>query len=267
MKTGLSKLLFTILLLVAASSVGQAQGVALVKGKITDATSGKPIGTTIGFADSKGKIIKCKSNSADGTFQQSIRLGELYTVVIKGYYDPDGFDEIDLRTTKKYEEIAKDYTLSEIKPGAVLMEFDGFRQNEAELNEMAREHLLLLKPFKEINFGADFEIKVSTIDSWFKSTKKKVEKVNSKGKKYKKTVKVSSKEQLQELLDKRISAIESYFELKEVRMRDKTLTADLQVVEPKKKQIKKKKQKGKGYTYVDPEYVTITVTIRKYKKI
>jgi hypothetical protein len=259
-------LLVVLCLLVSLPAHGQGAA-AIIKGKLVNAKTGEAIGTTIGFYNSKGKMLKCKSNSSDGTFQQSIKLGDIYTVVIKGFYDKDGFDEIDLISTKKFVEIVKDYKLTQIVPGTVLMEIDAFTKNTTELNEVAREHLLLLKPFKEINFGADFDIKISSIDSWFKNTKKKVEKTNSKGKKYKKTVKVKTKEQLQELLDNRIAIVENFFKENKVSTRDKTITPDLQVVSPKKKQIKKKKTKGKGYEYIDPEYITITVTIRKYKKI
>ena len=80
-------ILLVLLLLISQSLTIYAEKgrVILIQGKVKNETTGENIGTTIIFVSDDGKKLSCRSNSADGSYQQSLNSGSIYRVYLKNY--------------------------------------------------------------------------------------------------------------------------------------------------------------------------------------
>ncbi|MFC2129859.1 hypothetical protein ACFLSQ_00335 [Bacteroidota bacterium] len=257
--SGLMAVCFLIFFNIASAQKGH---VVLIQGKVINNASGGTVSTTILFIDEKGKKVTGKSNSIDGTYQQVLNSGSTYCVLFKGYLSVEGDLKIDIPLDSKYEELNRDFTVKPIAAGTELFNFKMFEPNESVVTNNA--YILQVKHFIDINPGAKIEVKISSYDSWFNSTKKSVEKVNRKGKKYKKRVTFSTKAQLSDLIDARIDALNKEFKANKVFLKEKAFTKNLRVVSPKKKREKRKVPgKKRKYEYFTPDFPNVTISLIK----
>jgi len=122
-----------------------------------------------------------------------------------------------------------------------------------------------LKQLMRNNLKVHVVVTVSSVDSYFKKKKKKVEIQSKKKRKRKryKWVKVTTEEQLTDLVNARIKAIRGY--LNELKIRDTKyeIAADIKVVKPKKKKRRRKKKKAPP----EPPIPNVTITVGKIMKL
>ena len=269
MKFAKLNLFIIVLLLLCNIGNGFAQNghIVLVQGKILEENTQQGVSTIIAFVNQSGKMIQCKSNSKDGSFQQVLHSGNFYTIFLKDYYIKNGSNTLDIPLNSKYKEVKADYLVNSFKNGTKiqLAAFKAFEPNKAEIIPTISSDLTPLKYFLNLNPSVNLQVKISSYDSWFKSTRKKVRKTNRRGKKYYKRVRYSTKQQLSDLLDKRLTAIKDFFKKNHIYLKDKAFVKDLKVVSKRKKR-KRRLKKGstkrrKRYEYYTPEFPNIFLVI------
>jgi len=267
MKLGKLYLLIITLLILSYSGFAEKGHIVLVQGKILEEGTQKPVSTIVAFVNQSGKMIQCKSNSKDGSFQQVLHSGNFYTIFLKNYFIKNGNNTLDIPSDSKYKEVKADYFVNSLKNGTKiqLAAFKAFEPNEAKIIPAISSDLTPLKYFLNLNPGINLQVKVSSYDSWFKSKRKRIQKTNRRGKKYYKRVRYSTKQQLSDLLDKRLIAIKDFFKKKHIYLKDKSFVKELKVVSPRKKR-KKRLKKGstrrrKRYEYYTPEFPNVFLII------
>lgn len=243
--------------------ISQTTGYALIlQGKIIDGTSGKPIGTTLVFMNGKGKKWTCKSNSIDGFYQIPLNFGSKYAVMIKGYLPLNNHLTIDLTTYTKYEEVSNDIFVKPIEPNTELFKFKMFEPNDSLI--ISKENIETIKIFKEFNSDVKINIIISSYDSWFNNKKRKVEKIDKKGRKSYKTETYTTKQQLSDLLEARTILLRNELKNNNIFLKLDAFINDLQVVPLSKKQMKRtipgKSKKTELYT---PVFDNVKVIIAK----
>lgn len=241
--------------------------IVLVQGKILEEGTNKPVSTIIAFVNQSGKMTQCKSNSNDGSYQQVLHSGNFYTIFLKNYFIKNGSNTLDIPSNSKYKEVTTKFSVNSFKSGAKiqLAAFKAYEPNKAELLPTISSDLTPLKYFLNLNPGIKLQVKISSYDSWFKSTRKKIQKTNRRGKKYFKRVRYSTKQQLSDLLDNRLKTIKNYFKKKHIYLKDKAFVKELKVISPRKKR-KRRLKKGstkrrKRYEYYTPKYPNVFLII------
>jgi len=234
--------------------------VILIHGKVKNQMTGESIGTNIIFVSEDGKKLSCRSNSSDGSYQQSLNSGGIYRIYLKNYIPVGGELLINIPPVSKYEEINQDIVVTNFKPDIKLMEEKVFEPNDSVIINKA--FMKNLKYFLDLNPGAKLQIIVSSFDSWFNRTTKKIEKTNSRGKKYYKRISYSTKDQLSDLLDARINVLKNTFKENNIYLKNDVYHKNLRVVSEKTKR-KRRKVPGKRnkYEYYIPEFPNVLVKI------
>lgn len=234
--------------------------IVLVKGFVQDDATGGPVGTSVTFTDPTGKRTTCKSNSKDGSYQQVLTSGMNYTITLKDFIINSSDAYIDIKPESKYIELDKNLKGKKIAVGMLLSTFNAFEPNDTLLLESSYKMFREINDFLKENNTVNVEFKVSSEDSYFKQKKVKVQiESKSKRKKYK-YVKVSTEEQLTELVGKRIEAIRKFIEENKFNARKISFSSEIKVVKPVKK---KKSRKKKNKEPEAPPVNNITVSINK----
>ena len=241
----------------------QTTGYALIlQGKVIDGTSGKPIGTSLIFISEKGKPSTCKSNAIDGNYQIPLKFGSRYKVMVKGYLPFTNQLTVDLTSYTKYEEVTNDIFVKPMEPKTELFKFKLYEPNDSLI--VNKENIQVIKTFMEFNSDVKINIIISSYDSWFSNSKRKVEKIDKKGKKSYKTETYTTKQQLSDLLDSRIVSLRNELKNNNIFLKLDAFIKDLQVVPLAKKQMKRavpgKPKKTELYT---PVFENVKVIIAK----
>ncbi|MFH1052186.1 MAG: hypothetical protein V1779_14805 [bacterium] len=261
---GINILIVILFLLIGNQTLyNQPKGYGvMLQGKIIDAGSGKPIGTSLMFINEKGKKWNSRSNDADGTYQQPLNFGSQYDVFIKGYLPINNHLKIDLTQNSQYEELTTDIFVKPLEPNVELFKYKFFEPNDSVV--INKENFQFLKTFIDFNPKVKLKIVISSYDSWFNKSKIKVEKIDKKGRKSYKTVSYSTKEQLLDLLDARIISLRNEFKDNGIFIKFEAFVKDLQVVPQSKKQMKKAiPGKSKKYELYTPDFDNVKVVISK----
>ncbi len=234
----------------------------IVQGKVIDVNSGKPVGTQLLFIDEKGKKSSGKSNSIDGTFQQPLNFGSINTVLIKGYLPADNHLTIDLTQKNQYEEMALDIYVKPFEAKTELFNYKFFEPNDSVV--INKEEFKELKTFLDFNPNIKLNFVISSYDSWFNKSKRRIEKTDKKGKISYKTVSYSTKEQLSDLLDARIVSLRNELKENNIFIKIDAFVKDLQVVPESKKKMKRAiPGKSRKYEYYTPEFDNVKIVIAK----
>jgi len=251
-----------IILLFVVSLHSQQKANVLLQGRVIDITTGKPIGTSLYFINSKGKPAHCLSNSLDGSYQQALPSGDEYNVIIKGFLPVSNKLKFEFPADSKYQEITTDIHIKPFESKIELFKFRLFAPNDSIV--INKEYLQYIKTFTTFNPEIKLNFVISSYDSWLDNSKRRVEKVDKKGKISYKTENYSSRDRLSDLLDSRIRNLRN--ELKDVNvvMKLDAFIKDLQVVSQSKKQMKKtatgKTKKTEVFT---PDFDNVRVVIAK----
>ena len=78
------KIILAMVLFSFINVFSQMGSTAIIKGKIIDYYTEKPISANLEFRDSKGAKVKIISNSISGLFEQVLKPGEQYKVIFSG---------------------------------------------------------------------------------------------------------------------------------------------------------------------------------------
>ncbi len=255
----LKKYMFlTLTLALFISAFGALHSTALIKGKLLDAESGAPVGSYLIFLDETGKPVKIKSNSGDGSFQGILESGKTYHVSVTGYLITN-HDGTIVVPPKEYTEFNRDFKLKKIDAGLELSKQQGFMPNDADITDSGKQMLEKLKSFLDANISAHVNITVSSGDSYFKSKRVKKEYTDKRGRKRYKRVRVTTEEQLQELLSARVEAIRSFFSGMKKYMNRIEYKENLEVNKPPRKKRRSRKKTQEEPAPVVPN-ITITVS-------
>lgn len=255
-------LLVFLICLIPFGLYSQKNHVVLLQGIVTERISGKPVSTRILFINDKGKKIDCKSNSIDGAYQQVLNSGETYNVVFKGFISIDPDMKIEIPADVNYKETTLNFSLENLNSAKDLFNYKMFEPNKsAVINIFPIQHL---KSFVDFNPDAKIVVTVSSIDSWFNNSKRRVEKIGKKGVKSFVNETYSSKQQLSDLIDSRISTLKEEFKANNVFLKDNAFIKDLQVVPIKKKQQKRLiPGQSKKYEFYLPDYPNVKISLGK----
>ena len=250
------------IILITCFLMAQQKANILMQGNVKDITTGKAVGTTLYFFNSKGKPFHCKSNSIDGAYQQSLPSGDVYDVMIKGYLPGENKMTVDLTQNTKYEEITANIYVKPFEPKMELFKFKFFKPNDSIV--INRELIRQIKNFRDFNPEVKMNVIISSYDSWFGNSKRRVEKIDKKGKKYYKTENYTTKERLSDLLEARIVSLRNEFKNHEIYFKPDVFIKDLQVVPQSKKQMKRAVPgKSKKYEYFTPEFENVKIITSK----
>ncbi len=232
--------------------------VILFKGQTLENGTKEPVAVQILFGQPNGRKTICKSNASDGKYQQVLTAGKTYYIAFKNYIaDTNAIQTPDI---SKYEEIEKDFFLKPIKKGDVIYEAKIFEPNESVIEDSLADTFQYLEYFLNLNPGTKLKFVFSSYDSWLKGKRIKVEKTNSKGKKYYRRRWFSAKKRLGMLLDDRIEAFKQYLKSKRIYLKDAEFDKDVRVVSPRRKR-ERRKVNGKNEWFT-PKYPNVKVIVK-----
>lgn len=210
MKFSIVILFFTILFIknIDASPIGS---VVLMQGKIIDKQSGQPVGTSFRFTNESGKKNQSQSGATDGSYQVVLNSGENYYLALKEYVVVESSAYFQIPENASYKEVTQNIYVRKVTTGIELFNFKAFEPNSKTLVENTHQILIEIKNFMAMNPNINLKLTISSKDSWFKGTTKKVEYTDKKGKTKIKTVKVSPQEMLTEFSKSRYDEILNHF--------------------------------------------------------
>ena len=162
----------------------------IVKGKISDEFTGKPVTCTIEMKTQSGKRIKTNSNSIDGYFEQVLNAGESYEFSFSGYDIVKKIQNIQLDNVDKTVEKTMNFSVRRLTEGVQLYALNGFDKGTTRLNWAGNAAMKELEEILKFNRGAKFEFVVSSKDS-YSSVVKTEDPKDKKSKKEKKSKKKS----------------------------------------------------------------------------
>jgi hypothetical protein len=191
----------------------------LVKGKVTDEFTGKPMGIDIVFENDKGTKIKIKSNSDNGTYEQLLEAGETYGIILSNYDIIRQKEKIIVDTTKNFKEQSRNFVVKQLTVGRTVLSLDGFEPNTFDLNQGCKDKLDEIETLLKFNRSVKLEFRITSHDSYSKPPQ--IIETPTKAKKGKKAQKNVPPKQIQaepdptlikSLVDSRIAAISKFID-------------------------------------------------------
>lgn len=221
-------IIYTIILFNLSESQAFADKGINITGTLFNAQTREPIQTTIVFIDETGTELKSKSG-INGQYQAQLVLGRKYSVAVENNVIINSDEDFVVIPKNTTSEVRKNFELSKIMPGIELLTFNAFGANKEVLNADALTHILKLKSFLEMNNNVKIKIYISGEDTYITDKPTNDDKKKSESKKSKKdkksnkkknldddsetlaNTKLSAKERLDLLIDKRASNLKDIF--------------------------------------------------------
>jgi hypothetical protein len=193
----------------------------LLVGKIKN--NNKPLGINFQFVDENGRISKSRSNSNEGEFQQTLQSGFEYSVYFEDYILDSPVNSIVIPPYKEYVEITKDFAVKKLEANLSLCKVNAFKSNDSALSDEGKHQLTHLKELikSQPKLQIDFQIKISSVDCFFKSKKGTIN-VIVKNKSKKKSVTISPENQSIMMIEARKNAIKNYLSDLKINLRNFT---------------------------------------------
>jgi hypothetical protein len=157
-------------------------GQVLLKGVIRDDVTGSPVSVNIEFKGSTGSKIKVTSNSKDGFFEQILKAGESYDVILSNFDIIHKTDKVQIIDATQYQEQSKDFTVTRLTPGLQLYKISAFDKSSHAINDEVSKIFNDLQELMKFNRNVKFEV---IIAGDYQAPKPQVA-ANSKNKKDKK---------------------------------------------------------------------------------
>jgi hypothetical protein len=157
----------------------------LLKGKIYDEFSGKPMEVNIEFKTESGKKFKNKSNSIDGSYEQIFNSGENVEIIFTNWNIVRIINKISIKDTTKYCEQPQNFYVKKYEKGEAVFKFVLFDENSWNLRSDAAAKIDSLKNMLLFSRNIKIDIRTNGHDSYKqtrtvqappKSTKKKSKK-------------------------------------------------------------------------------------------
>ena len=190
----------------------------LVKGKITDEFSGKPVEANIEFKTESGKKFKIKSNSIDGAYEQIFDSGENVQVIFTFWNIARKIDKFTVKDTTKYFEQMEDFAVKKYAVGTSLFNFNMFEPNSSNLKADAGAKIDSLKDMLLFSRNIKIELRTNGHDTYQKekivqeppkATKKKSKKPEPP-QEPKISIKDPDMNALKDLVDRRVQILMNY---------------------------------------------------------
>lgn len=157
-------MLFTLLF--SSLIFSQDSSTRIVKGKVIDKTTGKPVGLEIQFEDPRGKKFKIKSDSNTGEYEQLLNSNEKYTLTfISPEVLRDETEFVPSPPDASFEPQVQNFEVFLLNPGVVLADYNMFDKNSTEISKKGMEELEKLKKMMRINRALYLKIEIHSDDS------------------------------------------------------------------------------------------------------
>lgn len=235
------KIAFIVVILMINSFLLNSQTL-IIKGKVINIKTGEPVSTTFVFIDDNNKMLRTKSNSLDGSYQQAINYGKKYKILLSGYIPIIENEILDLTKFIKYEELNFDIKVKPIEKNYELIIDNIFEPNDTSI--VNTNFLEYLKNFVLLNKNYQLKFIISSEDSWFDKKRINVTTTNSKGKKTTKSITLDTKSQLSKLLDARIRNFKKLLSSNNLFYKDEAFVKELIISSPENKKKKKLVQRN-----------------------
>ncbi len=187
----------------------------ILKGKVLDYYTNRPVGVTLEFKTSLGKKFKIRSDSVYGTYQQVFQAGEEVEAILHEWNVLRETFTFRLPDTTTFAEIEKDFVVRRMETGLEAFKEDCFPTGSSELSPEGEKFLRSFDEILKFNRNVKFTIYVTSFDTYQKSyyIRENKQTVKEKGKKktivtYDTTVVEPSAEQIKALVDSRLSKVE-----------------------------------------------------------
>lgn len=154
-----------ILIFFIAVNFSFAQVSSLIQGTVTD-TKGNPIETDLYLTSENEHFII--NTFHDGTFSNSIKPGETFSIEVKGYIVTPDTRKVNIPETDKYQEITHNIQIKKIEKGMTILSDDIFEKNSENLSADSKE---LIKEIKHIMTFHTIRLKVFINGSDIKKNK------------------------------------------------------------------------------------------------
>ncbi len=162
MKKLASTLLLLLFTVAFSSSAFTAQ--ILLKGKVTDIYSGKPMGVTMKFETKSGQIIKIKSDDVSGEYSQLFESGTEYEVTFINKEIVRTTESFKTEDVSTYKEFERNFTVKHLVKGLLFMDVDIFESGSSNLNHKFEDALKELEEVMKFNRNVKFYFVVSLND-------------------------------------------------------------------------------------------------------
>ena len=156
---------FALLAVVVAVGYAQSGVPVIVKGKVLDQYTNKPINVSMMFTDKTGKKFKITPNILSGEYQQVLNSGEEYEVTFISYDVIREKHSIRLEHSDKYLEIKQDFFPKRMTPGLEIYSENIFEHNSAKLTPKGTELLEGLAQAMKYSRGAKLLFNISAKDA------------------------------------------------------------------------------------------------------
>ncbi len=136
----------------------------LLKGKVTDAYTGKPMGVTMRFETKDGKIFKIKSDPVSGEYSQLFNSSTEYEVT---FIHKEIVRKKETFTTKEsndYKEFDRDFTVQRLAKDLLFMDINVFETGSANISGSFNSKLEELQDVMKFNRNVKFYFVVSLND-------------------------------------------------------------------------------------------------------
>jgi hypothetical protein len=154
--------MFTAVAAANAQFISNQKGKVMVKGQVVDKSTGEPMQVTIDLRNSAGdRVIKFKTNSKDGTFQQLLEAGKEYELIFMNYNILREKRTIKIKESEKYDEEEFLFEIPKLEKGVDICQMDAFEGGNAGLTQQAKQRLDELKIQMRFNRSVKFDFVVS----------------------------------------------------------------------------------------------------------
>jgi hypothetical protein len=150
-------------------SVSYSQIPLLVKGKVTDEFSGKPVECTVEFRSENGKKIRVNTQT-DGLYQQVLNSGETYEVYLYNWDVIRKNENYTVPDLEEYQEVSKDFFVKKLAKGNKVYDLNFFDNNSSSLNGTSESFLKELNTIMRFNRHVEFDIHINAHDTHSKSS-------------------------------------------------------------------------------------------------
>ena len=134
----------------------------MLKAKVVDVTTGKPMSIEVEFKPDNGRKFVVKSHEETGTFDQLLQGGTHYEVTFDG--DNVYRETIDYTSAvvkDGYSEISHTFKVKALKPGVQVNEMEIFGPSNNDLTAAGKEALKKMKLALRFNRNTSFILKVN----------------------------------------------------------------------------------------------------------
>lgn len=157
--TVLTAFLFTFLA-ISAQDLGQQ---VMLKGKVVDVNTNKPLTIEIEFQPKVGSKFVVKSADGTGEFQQLLQAGETYELTFKGdnvYREQISYTPTS-NSSEGYSEISQTFKAKGLAKGVEVETLDVFSANSTDITSTGKTALNNMKISMRFNRNADFIFQVN----------------------------------------------------------------------------------------------------------